>query len=175
MPQGKKRDLRTLPELEGWLTFTQAAVELGISRQRFYQLAEAGQLQTAHRLGERPTYIVRTAEVRALKRQRSGGGPSREAQVPLFFSAGGVAVTEEDLQQAVGILVSSASSRGSFKQAMAKAGNPLATSDYMTTARTYRASHPGRHLSTKQALLEAYREQLGDGHDSASAELAEAV
>lgn len=171
MPRGKKRDLRTLPELEGWLTFTQAAMELGISRQRFYQLAEAGQLQTAQRLGERPTYIVRTAEVRALKRQRSGGsGSSRE--IPLFYSTGGVAVTEQDLQQAVEILESSASSRGSFKQAMAKAGNPLAASDYMTTARLHRAAHPGRHLSTKQALLEAYREQLGQ---SGPAELAEAV
>lgn len=162
MGKGNKRDLRTLPELEGWLTFTQAALELGISRQRFYQLAEAGQLQTAQRLGERPTYIVRTAEVRALKLQRQGGGASEPAtEIPLFHLTGGAAVTEDDLRQAIAILEASATSRGSFKQAMSKAGNPLAQSDYMDTARAYRFAHPeSRGLNTKQVLLGAYRQQL---------------
>ncbi len=164
MSKGNKRDLRTLPELEGWLTFTQAALELGISRQRFYQLAEAGQLQTAQRLGERPTYIVRTAEVKALKLQRQGGGSGDPpTEVPLFHLAGGAAVTEDDLRQVIAILEASATSRGSFKQAMSKAGNPLAQSDYMSTARTYRYAHPeSRSLNTKQVLLEAYRGQLAE-------------
>lgn len=158
--KGKKRDLRTLPELEGWLTFTQAAMELGISRQRFYQLAEADQVQTAQRLGERPTYIVRTAEVKAMKRQRQGGDAAA-AEVPLFHVAGGAVVTEDDLRQAIAILEASSTSRGSFKQALTKARNPLAQSDYMNTARQYRFSHPeARQLNTKQVLLKAYRSQL---------------
>jgi hypothetical protein len=156
-----KINLRALPQLEGWLTFTQAAAELGISRQRFYQLAEDGKLQTATRLGERPTYIVRTAEVRALKLKRSGAAGGT-LEVPLFHSTGGVVVTEEDLRQAVAILEGSAGSRGSFKQAMIKAGNPLAKSDYMGTARQHRMAHQeARRLSTKQVLLAAYRAELG--------------
>jgi len=168
--KGRKRDLRGLPELEGWLTFTEAAETLGISRQRFYQLAEAvdvngvPRVKTAQKLGARPTYIVRTAEVTALKAQREGTAPAGNAESPLFHVAGGAAVTEDDLRQAIAILDGSAGSRGSFKQAMAKAGNPLATSDYMTTARQYRILHPekSRGLSTKQVLLEAYKAQLSE-------------
>lgn len=167
--RGRKRDLRALPELEGWLTFTEAAEELGISRQRFYQLAEATdaegnpRVQTAHRLGARPTYIVRTAEVASLKLARSGAAPSPAlaGSASLFMVAGGVAVTEEDLRQAVVILEGTSVSRGSFKQAMTKANNPLATSNYMDTARQHRSLYPEhRGLNTKQVLLEAYRAQL---------------
>lgn len=166
--KGRKRDLRGLPELEGWLTFTEAAEVLKISRQRFYQLAEAvdehgtPRIKTAQRLGARPTYIVRTAEVTALKAQREGTAPaSAGGGVPLFHVAGGVAVTQDDLRQAILLLDGAAGTRGSFKQAMIKAGNPLALSDYMSTARQYRILHPeSRGMSTKQALLAAYRSQL---------------
>lgn len=74
-----KRDLRELPELEGWLTFPDAAAELGISRQRFHQLAEKTDpviIETACRAGRRSTgihYFVREAEIAELKRRREGG------------------------------------------------------------------------------------------------------
>lgn len=73
-----KRNLRDLPELEGWLLFPDAAVELGISRQRFHQLAEKDDppvIETARRIGRRGAryYVVRTAEVEDLKRRREGG------------------------------------------------------------------------------------------------------
>lgn len=167
--KGRKRDLRQLPELEGWLTFTEAAETLGISRQRFYQLAEAidehgtPRVKTAQKLGARPTYIVRTAEVTAIKAQREGTASPGGSESPLFHVAGGVAVSEDDLKQAVVILAGTADSRGSFKQAMAKANNPLASSDYMSTAKQYRILHPeSRGMSTKQVLLAAYRSQLGE-------------
>lgn len=159
----KRRDLKALPELEGWVTFTEAAGILGISRQRFYQLAESGAVETARRLGARPTYIVREAEVEGMKEQRQLGSPEPPAQVEaaLFLSIGGIVVTGDDLRQAVAILEDSSMSRGSFKQSMAKLGNPLGTSDYMGTAKQYRATHPeARGLNTKQVLLEAYRREL---------------
>lgn len=164
---GTKRGLHTLPELEGWLTFPEIAEYLGISRQRVHQLAESGVITSAHRLGKRPTYIAREAEVKLLKNRKSGSAPRSFAVAPadpddLTVSVvGGVVVTEAQLREAIGVLEKTATGRGSFKQSLARSGNPLAQSDYMTTARTYRAAHPeAKGLSTKQLLLAAYQEQL---------------
>lgn len=72
-----RRDLRELPELEGWLSFPDAARELGISRQRLHQLAEKDPpvIETARRVGRYgvPFYVMREAEVAALKRRRALG------------------------------------------------------------------------------------------------------
>jgi hypothetical protein len=66
-----KRDLRQLPELEGWVSFPDAAEEIGISRQRLFQLAEKTDptvVETAVRIGKhRPVYVMREAEVAELK------------------------------------------------------------------------------------------------------------
>lgn len=164
---GTKRDLRTLPELEGWLTFPEIAAYLGISRQRVHQLVESGVITTAHRRGH--MYLAREAEVRALRERKQNTAPRTYAVVPAHPSpdglaisvVGGVAVTEQQLRQAVEVLEETAAGRGSFKQALAKHGNPLAQSDYQTTARAYRAAHPeARGLGTKQVLLAVYRAQL---------------
>lgn len=76
-----KRDLRQLPELEGWVTFPDAAEDLGISRQRLHQVAERDDppvIETARRIGRRHViFVMRAAEVADLKRRReeSGGQP----------------------------------------------------------------------------------------------------
>lgn len=73
-----KRDLRQLPELEGWVSFPDAAEEIGISRQRLFQLAEKESpvvIETAMRVGRnRPVYVMRQAEVDELKRRREEKG-----------------------------------------------------------------------------------------------------
>lgn len=60
------RSLMTLQELTGWLTFGEAAEEMGISVERVRQLATGDQpkLRTARRLGRRPIGIVREVEIR---------------------------------------------------------------------------------------------------------------
>lgn len=71
------RALTTLPELAGWLTFGEAATELGVSIERVRQMAtsEPRKLKTARQLGRRPIGIVREAEVMelaALRKSQAG-------------------------------------------------------------------------------------------------------
>lgn len=77
-----KRDLRQLPELEGWITFPDAAEELGITRQRIHQIAEKDDpvvIETALRLGRKHViFVMRISEVEDLKRRREESG----GQVP---------------------------------------------------------------------------------------------
>lgn len=61
-PSGSLMDLE---ELEGWLTFGEAAVRMKVSIERVRQFATAGRLRTSRRLGQRPIGIVREAEVNA--------------------------------------------------------------------------------------------------------------
>jgi excisionase family DNA binding protein len=58
--------MEELPELEGWLTLPEAASDLQISRQRFYQMVQEGKITTCRRLGRRPIYIVREQEIQEL-------------------------------------------------------------------------------------------------------------
>lgn len=60
------RSLMDLPELAGWLTFGEAAQEMGISVERVRQLASQPnpRLTTARRIGRRPLGVIREAEVR---------------------------------------------------------------------------------------------------------------
>jgi hypothetical protein len=76
------RSLNDLPELPGWLTFGEAAVEMGISVERVRQLASApnAKLTTAHRIGRRPLGIVREAEVQAWKLRKTERVTAEEAR-----------------------------------------------------------------------------------------------
>lgn len=67
------RGISGLPELEGWITFGEAARDLGVTDEGVRQMAVEGKLKTAHRLGRRPIGVVREEEVAALaeERQRS--------------------------------------------------------------------------------------------------------
>lgn len=62
--------LKELPELPGWLTFPEAAAELGISGERFRQMAQEGKLKTAHRIGRRPVGIVQESEILEIAAER---------------------------------------------------------------------------------------------------------
>lgn len=169
-----RRSLSELPALEGWMTFPEAAAALGISRQRMHQLAElvredgTPELETASRLGTRPVYVIRSAEVRARKARGRVPAGARPAP-PGGMTFGGVAVTPETLREAVAVLEATARSRGSFKQAMARIGSPLAGADHMAAARAYAAAHPRETagMSTKQVLLAAFREALEGRADAA--------
>lgn len=66
--------LRELPELEGWLTFGEAAVELEVTGERIRQMAQEGKLATAHRIGRRPVGVVREEEINAIIAHRKETG-----------------------------------------------------------------------------------------------------
>lgn len=51
------------PTLEKWLTATEVADRLGVSRQSVNRMIQGGAFKTLHLLGERPIYVVKTAEV----------------------------------------------------------------------------------------------------------------
>ncbi len=68
-----------LPELAGWLTVPEAADDLSLSRQRVYQMIEEGKIKTCHRLGRRPVWIIREAEVRHMVEDKNRGAGVEES------------------------------------------------------------------------------------------------
>jgi hypothetical protein len=66
----KFKSLKELDELPGWLTFGDAALDLGVSGERIRQMAQEGKLHTAKRIGRRPVGIVKESEVAELVRQK---------------------------------------------------------------------------------------------------------
>lgn len=62
--------MEDLPELEGWLTLPEAAKLLGLTRQRVYQMVQVGTLKSVMKLGDKPTYIIRKAEIEPLVQAR---------------------------------------------------------------------------------------------------------
>jgi hypothetical protein len=71
--------LDNIPVLEGWVNLTEAAEQLGISRQHAYKMAKLanegkrGGWRTLHQLGTKPSYVVSTQEIldRLTEKQRS--------------------------------------------------------------------------------------------------------
>lgn len=53
----------TAPILKEWMTGTQVAEMLGVSRQHVNRMFNRGEFKTLRRLGERPILIVKTSEV----------------------------------------------------------------------------------------------------------------
>lgn len=66
----KYQSLRDLPELAGWITFGEAAQDLELTGERIRQMAQEGQLTTAHKLGRRPIGVVRAEEIEKIIRER---------------------------------------------------------------------------------------------------------
>jgi hypothetical protein len=97
---------------------------------------------------------------------------------PHTYSWGGKTATKEQLTEAAGWLEETMGGKQSFSQAMKKAGNPLATADYMGEAKKYKTAHPNtaKAWSTKKLMLESLKEHAGElakadqetGHDAAS-------
>lgn len=58
------------PRLREWMTCTEAADRLGISRQSVNRMVNMGEFETLHALGERPIFVVKTEEVEELVRRR---------------------------------------------------------------------------------------------------------
>lgn len=80
--QVKPRD--ELEDLEGWISFPVAAERLGVSRQRFFQMAEEKKLKTARKIpgtGERPAaYVVREAEINEMLQQQEAAAARAAAK-----------------------------------------------------------------------------------------------
>lgn len=61
-----------VPRLEGWLTFPEAADELGVTKQMVHKMAFGSKpvLRIVRRVGDKPIYVVDEKEVLALKKRR---------------------------------------------------------------------------------------------------------
>jgi len=66
--------MTTVPQLTEWVTCTEAAHELGISRQSVNRMVQDGKFETLHALGgaERPLYVIRREEITKLAAARHG-------------------------------------------------------------------------------------------------------
>lgn len=53
----------TAPTLAEWMTGTQVADALGVSRQHVNRMFNRGEFKTLHKLGDRPVLVVSTPEV----------------------------------------------------------------------------------------------------------------
>lgn len=72
------------PVLQDWVTCSQAADILGISRQSVNRMIVDREFETTHLLGlgERPIYVVKTSEVEQRKQQRAAKTTKKKAAVP---------------------------------------------------------------------------------------------
>jgi hypothetical protein len=63
---------RNYPKLEGWLTVTEVATQLKVSRQACHKMMSEGIFSSVHRLGTglKPIYVIGEAEVVAIKALR---------------------------------------------------------------------------------------------------------
>jgi hypothetical protein len=61
----------TCPEMQDWMLLTDAARELGYTRQNAHRLADRGKFQSLQSLGHGTVYVVSRAEVMAMKQSRA--------------------------------------------------------------------------------------------------------
>lgn len=52
-----------IPELEGWITTTDAAGILGVSKQAIHKMIDAGKISTSRKIGKKPLYVMREEEI----------------------------------------------------------------------------------------------------------------
>lgn len=69
------RDNASIPALPGWISLKEAADELGFTRQYIFRLASNGGLQTVHRVGTQPMFVVSQDEIDRLKTVRAAAHP----------------------------------------------------------------------------------------------------
>jgi predicted DNA-binding transcriptional regulator AlpA len=62
--------IQLAPRLDEWMTASQIAESLGITRQSVNRMMNEGRFKTLHRLGERPIFIVSRAEIEAMAASR---------------------------------------------------------------------------------------------------------
>lgn len=60
----------TLPKVPGWVSITEAAQMLGVSRQHGFRMAKNRRFETLSRVGTSFTFVVKTEEVERLLRDR---------------------------------------------------------------------------------------------------------
>lgn len=65
----------TCPEMTDWLLLSDAARELGYTRQNAHRLADRGKFQSLQSLGHGTVYVVSRAEVESMKEARENGHP----------------------------------------------------------------------------------------------------
>lgn len=63
---------RSYPKLEGWLTITEVAAKLKVSRQACHKMLADGRFASAHQVGSgiKPIYIIASDEVEELRAAR---------------------------------------------------------------------------------------------------------
>lgn len=61
----------TCPEMTDWMLLTDAARELGYTRQNAHRLADRGKFSTLQSLGHGTVYVVNRAEVEAMRQDRA--------------------------------------------------------------------------------------------------------
>jgi hypothetical protein len=59
------------PTVKTWMTATDAASELGVSRQYFNKMVQRGDFESLHKLGAKPIYVVQRCEVDRMKADRA--------------------------------------------------------------------------------------------------------
>lgn len=62
-----------IPVLRNWVTATQVAEELGVTRQRVNKMITNGDFKSVHILEGSKMYVVQRVEVEKLKLARAGG------------------------------------------------------------------------------------------------------
>lgn len=74
-------DLSKASKLEGWLTFSEAARQLGVTRQAMFGMVARDELTNVRSLGDRkPIYVVADAEVAELAVKRTAAQRLRAAR-----------------------------------------------------------------------------------------------
>lgn len=80
-PKAKKLTAADVPPLREWVTATQIADFLDISRQSVNRMLQTGKFKTLHAIGERrPIFVVKRVEMESFKEERAAKIEAREAK-----------------------------------------------------------------------------------------------
>lgn len=66
------------PELEGWVTASDAADIMGMSRQAFNRKLHRGDFRTLKMLGSKPIYVLKRTEVEKAAEERRARADARD-------------------------------------------------------------------------------------------------
>lgn len=80
MTRRKTTTPETAVPLKGWLTTTDAAIRLGISRQMVNRMVHAGQFATLQTIGDKPLFIVSVKEIEMMVAVREAKERERAEQ-----------------------------------------------------------------------------------------------
>ena len=74
------QNITDLPVLAGWVSLTEAATILGVSRQYASKQAATGGFRSVHRIGASPSFVVSIFEVEAMLATRAEKQPQLSSQ-----------------------------------------------------------------------------------------------